>query len=207
MTETATQATHAPMPTTLPTSFWRRWAYFANAFFYAAFTLALFTTAHITYAAPARTRSPSQIPVALSVAIVLVFLLALLVAILGNLALALGLFRRRYHLLLRLTYGFATSIIILFGGSEIAYSIRVGYGYSEPLTWLLVGVYQTIVTLSASQASPPPRMRFVAPLLEFCLRLRAGVRAFVRAYRLPLEVSDLLDAPAGQLGQFAGGVS
>jgi len=64
--------------------------------------------------------------------------------------------------------------------------VHVGYGYSEPLTWMLIGAYQTLVTLSASQSPPPARMRFVAPLLEVSLRLRAGGRAFIRAYRLPL---------------------
>jgi hypothetical protein len=194
-----------------PPLYWRRWAFAASALFNLVFVYFLFHTRRLTYAAITRpAHTPSTAEVIAGWVIGAAFYGALILATLASVGVATGLAQRRFHLLLHIIFGANLFLTLFMGGLEAVYSARIGYGYSEPMTWLLIGALQTIVTLSAYRSAPPPRLRLVAPAVEVTLRLRAGARAFRAAYHLPLEAAptmEIMETRALETAGIAGAVS
>lgn len=174
-----------------PPLYWRRWAFLASALFSALFVIFAFCGVQFSYARP----NPGSAPGIVTWSIRLLFWGIVVLALLANLLVAGGWFPARYHTWLHLAMAGIFPWAFL-GVGETVKSLVSGVGYSEPMTWLLVVVFQVLTILSAHEVDPPgrwhPSLRVQAPqrLVPLTQRLLRRWRIAIRAFHAAWQIDE-----------------
>lgn len=169
-----------PPPIPERSSRWRRWVFAINALANLLFMVYAAAGVRIIYAHTANNSSGVLSLVAIF------FWAGLVAAALCSAALALGLLRGSYHLLL---YGMLAGVC--YCGGYLAFattviSIGLHAGFLEPLVLWQLLLYQVLIIWSARRHEPPSRVHFPRALRRLAsaqsvLRLQHAARAFGRA--------------------------
>lgn len=176
-----------------------RHAFVSSSVFY---FILLFMEIHggrLTYAASSNSDSRHQIPLVATILIAGFFYMVIAGAAFSQAFIGLGVMPSRYRLWLNIALGCSVFISMFIGVLELVYSIYVGYGFTEPLTWLLIANFHLAVTLGAYRSVPPQPLRPIKWVREASARLRNAIWAFWVVVRTSSVDWDRKDVYAASL--------